>query len=115
MFCLGYNYRAHSQKVSKTSPTIPVLFMKRSTSVIGPDDSIVYPIDGQNVHFEGELTVVIGKEARHVSEADALRYVLGYTYDNDVSDRLLQRRESEFGCLLVGNRLRHIRTHRPSH
>lgn len=102
VFGLGYNYRAHSKEVGKASPTIPVLFMKPSTAVTGPDDSIVYPLDGQNVHFEGELTVVIGKEARHVSEAAALRYVLGYTCGNDVSDRVLQRRESEFGCLLVG-------------
>lgn len=102
VFGLGYNYRAHSQEVGKTSPTIPVLFMKPSTTVIGPGDSIVYPLEGQNIHFEGELTVVIGKEARHVAEADALGYVLGYTCGNDVSDRVLQRRESEFGCLLVG-------------
>ena len=102
VFGLGYNYRAHSQEVGKKSPTIPVLFMKPSTTVIGPGDSIVYPPEGQNIHFEGELTVVIGKEARHVAEADALSYVLGYTCGNDVSDRVLQRRESEFGCLLVG-------------
>ncbi|TFE37971.1 FAA hydrolase family protein [Paraburkholderia dipogonis] len=102
VFGLGYNYRAHSQEVGKASPTIPVLFMKPSTTVIGPDDSIVYPPDGQNIHFEGELTVVIGREARHVSEADALSCVLGYTCGNDVSDRVLQRRESEFGCLLAG-------------
>lgn len=102
VFGLGYNYRAHSQEVGKTSPTIPVLFMKPSTTVIGSGDSIVYPPDGQNIHFEGELTVVIGKEARHVPEAEALDYVLGYTCGNDVSDRVLQRRESEFGCLLVG-------------
>jgi len=70
--------------------------------VIGPDESIVYPDDGQNIHFEGELTVVIGKKARHVSAANALDHVLGYTCGNDVSDRVLQRRESEFGCLLAG-------------
>ncbi|GAB7550178.1 fumarylacetoacetate hydrolase family protein [Cupriavidus sp. 8B] len=102
VFGLGYNYRAHSQEVGKASPEIPVLFMKPSTTVIGPGDGIVYPPDGQNIHFEGELTVVIGKEARHVSEPDALGYVLGYTCGNDVSDRVLQHRESKFGCLLVG-------------
>ncbi len=102
VFGLGYNYRAHSQEVGKASPAIPVLFMKPCTAVIGPGDSIVYPPDGENIHFEGELTVVIGKQARHVSEQDALGYVLGYTCGNDVSDRVLQRRESEFGCLLAG-------------
>ncbi|MPW21520.1 DUF2437 domain-containing protein [Paraburkholderia sp. CNPSo 3157] len=102
VFGLGYNYRAHSQEVGKSTPTLPVLFMKPSTTVIGHEESIVYPPDGENVHFEGELTVIIGKEARHVSEADALDYVFGYTCGNDVSDRVFQRRESEFGCLLVG-------------
>ena len=102
VFGLGYNYRAHSQEVGKSTPTLPVLFMKPSTTVIGHEENIVYPPDGENIHFEGELTVIIGKEARHVSENDALDYVLGYTCGNDVSDRVLQRRESEFGCLLVG-------------
>ena len=102
VFGLGYNYRAHSQEVGKSTPTLPVLFMKPSTTVIGPDEAIVYPPDGENIHFEGELTVIIGKEARHVSESEALRYVFGYTCGNDVSDRVLQRRESEYGCLLVG-------------
>ena len=102
IFGLGYNYKAHSQEVGKPVPQMPVLFMKPSTSVIGPGESIVYPADGQIIHFEGELTVVIGKKARYVSEAQALDCVLGYTCGNDVSDRVLQRRESEFGCLLAG-------------
>jgi 2-keto-4-pentenoate hydratase/2-oxohepta-3-ene-1,7-dioic acid hydratase in catechol pathway len=102
IFGLGYNYRAHSKEVGKESPTLPVLFMKPSTTVIGPEESIVYPSHGENVHFEGELTVIIGKEVRRVSESNALDYVFGYTCGNDVSDRVLQRKESEFGCLLVG-------------
>ena len=102
VFGLGYNYKAHSNEVGKPVPRLPVLFMKPSTSVIGPEESIVYPADGENVHFEGELVAVIGKLARHVSESQALDYVLGYTCGNDVSDRVLQRRESEFGCLLMG-------------
>lgn len=102
VFGLGYNYRAHSQEVGKKVPELPILFMKPSTSVIGPDEAIVYPAWGENIHFEGELTVVIGKQARNVSESEALDYVLGYTCGNDISDRVLQRRESEFGCLLIG-------------
>lgn len=102
IFGLGYNYKAHSTEVGKPVPDLPVLFMKPSTAVIGPNDAIVYPSDGQIVHFEGELCVVIGKAARYVSEARALEYVLGYTCGNDVSDRVLQRRESAFGCLFAG-------------
>lgn len=102
VFGLGYNYVAHSQEVGKKTPSLPILFMKPSTAVIGPGDAIVYPSWGENIHFEGELVVVIGKRARHVAEADALDYVLGYTCGNDISDRVLQRRESEFGCLMAG-------------
>lgn len=102
IFGLGYNYKAHSNEVGKPVPDLPVLFMKPSTAVIGPDESIVYPADGEIVHFEGELCVVIGKVARHVPEARAFDYVLGYTCGNDVSDRVLQRRESAFGCLFAG-------------
>lgn len=102
IFGLGYNYKAHSNEVGKPVPDLPVLFMKPSTAVIGPDDAIVYPSDGEIIHFEGELCVVIGKVARHVSEAQALDFVLGYTCGNDVSDRVLQRRESAFGCLFAG-------------
>ena len=102
IFGLGYNYKAHSQESNKPVPDLPVLFMKPGTSAIGPEEAIVYPQDGENVHFEGELTVVIGKRARHVSEERALDVVFGYTCGNDVSDRVLQRRESAFGCLLAG-------------
>ena len=102
IFGLGYNYRAHSKESHKAVPDLPVLFMKPSTSVIGPDEAIVYPQHGENIHYEGELTVVIGKRARHVTEERALECVLGYTCGNDVSDRVLQRRESAFGCLLAG-------------
>jgi len=102
IFGLGYNYKAHSQEVGKTVPEAPVLFMKPGTSAIGPDDAIVYPRDGEIIHYEGELTVVIGKRARHVREEDALDCVFGYTCGNDVSDRVVQRRESTFGCLLAG-------------
>ena len=102
IFGLGYNYKAHSLEVGKTVPEAPVLFMKPSTSAIGPDDAIVYPRHGEIIHYEGELTAVIGRRARHVREEDALDYVFGYTCGNDVSDRVLQRRESAFGCLLAG-------------
>ena len=102
IFGLGYNYKAHSNEVGKPVPDLPILFMKPSTAVIGPEEAIVYPSDGEIVHFEGELCVVIGKIGRHVSESGALEYVLGYTCGNDVSDRVLQRRESAFGCLFAG-------------
>lgn len=102
VFGLGYNYVAHSQESGKASPDIPVLFMKPSTSVSGPGDAIVFPPDGEIVHFEGELCAVIGRGGRHIRKEDALDHVFGYTCGNDVSDRVLQRKESAFGCLLAG-------------
>ncbi|HSV48591.1 MAG TPA: fumarylacetoacetate hydrolase family protein [Ramlibacter sp.] len=102
IFGAAYNYREHTKEAGKPAPEVPVLFMKPSTAAVGPGDPIVYPHDGEIVHYEGELTVIMGKTARHVAEADALDYVLGYTCGNDVSDRVVQRRESAFGCLLAG-------------
>lgn len=102
VFGLAYNYVSHVDETARQVPQIPVLFMKPSTAVIGPDEAIVYPRGGELVHFEGELVAVIGCAARHVAAENALDYVLGYTCGNDVSDRITQRRESEFGCLLAG-------------
>ncbi|GAA3798989.1 fumarylacetoacetate hydrolase family protein [Streptomyces phyllanthi] len=102
IFGFAYNYASHVDETDREVPEVPVVFMKPSTAVIGPDDAIVYPADGELIHFEGELVVVIGKEARHVKAADAHEYILGYTCGNDVSDRVIQRRESAFGALLIG-------------
>jgi 2-keto-4-pentenoate hydratase/2-oxohepta-3-ene-1,7-dioic acid hydratase in catechol pathway len=102
IFGLAYNYNAHTQEANKQVPQAPVVFMKPSTAVIGPEDAIVYPRDGEIVHYEGELTVIIGKRGRHIPEDKALEHVLGYTCGNDISDRVVQRRESAFGCLLAG-------------
>ncbi|WP_328505782.1 fumarylacetoacetate hydrolase family protein [Streptomyces sp. NBC_00391] len=102
IFGFAYNYASHIDETDRAVPEVPVCFMKPSTAVVGPDDAIVYPADGELVHFEGELVVVIGKEARHVKPSEAHEYILGYTCGNDVSDRIVQRRESAFGTLLIG-------------
>ncbi|WP_433475052.1 fumarylacetoacetate hydrolase family protein [Spirillospora sp. CA-142024] len=102
VFGLAYNYASHVTETAKEKPEIPVLFMKPSTAVIGTGEPIVYPSGGELVHFEGELVVVVGWRARHVAAADAHAYILGYTCGNDVSDRILQRKEARFGTLLAG-------------
>jgi 2-keto-4-pentenoate hydratase/2-oxohepta-3-ene-1,7-dioic acid hydratase in catechol pathway len=102
VFGFAYNYAAHVDETATERPEIPVVFMKPNTAVIGPGDAIVYPSDGELVHYEGELVVVIGRQARHVSVADASGHVLGYTCGNDVSDRIVQRKESAYGTLLAG-------------
>ncbi|MGW0843486.1 fumarylacetoacetate hydrolase family protein [Streptomyces sp. NPDC002787] len=102
IFGFAYNYASHIDETDREVPEVPVCFMKPSTAVVGPGDAIVYPADGELVHFEGELVVVIGKEGRHVKPSEAHEYILGYTCGNDVSDRIVQRKESAFGTLLVG-------------
>ena len=106
---VGLNYGSHIEEEGLTAPDFPMLFMKPPTAVIGPEAPIVYPrsshvkeIGDKDVEFEAELVVVIGREARHVSEENALDYVLGYTCGNDVSARVIQQAEMAMGCLLVG-------------
>lgn len=96
---VGSNYTTH---VTAEPPPFPFLFFKPPSSVIGPDDPIVFPRISERVDYEGELTAVIGKRARHVSEADALDYVLGYTVGNDVSARDWQEREMKLGTIARG-------------
>lgn len=102
IFGVGLNYVLHIQETGSRTPELPLLFMKPSSSVIGPGDAIVYPREGKNVHFEAELAVVIGKAGRRISVERALDHVLGYTCANDVSERVIQRAEMDQGALLVG-------------
>lgn len=92
IIAIGLNYRKHAEESGAKLPDAPLVFVKLTTSLIGPDDAIVLPQDAPTeVDYEAELAIVIGKTARKVSEADALRYVLGYTCANDVSARDCQR------------------------
>ena len=102
VFGAGLNYVTHIREAGQKTPEIPMLFMKPSTAVIGGDEPIVLPRQCKEVHFEGELTAVIGRTARNLSEEEALSAVLGYTCANDVSDRPIQFAEMAMGCLLIG-------------
>ena len=102
IIAVGLNYRAHINEMGLPTPPIPMLFMKPLTSLVGPGDPIVYPRKGEQVEYEGELTAVVGKAAKNVSEDDALKYILGYTCANDVSERVIQRAEMKNGAMLIG-------------
>ncbi|MBT3286647.1 MAG: fumarylacetoacetate hydrolase family protein [Victivallales bacterium] len=92
VIAIGTNYMGHIQESNVTPPERPLIFLKATSSVIGPGDAIQLPrIAPDHVDYEAELAVVIGKRARHVSEEDALDYVFGYTCANDVSQRLCQK------------------------
>lgn len=88
--CIGLNYADHAKETNAAIPSEPVIFMKASTSMVGPFDDIVIPKNSVKTDWEVELAVVIGKKASYVEEADALDYVAGYALHNDVSEREFQ-------------------------
>ena len=94
--CLGLNYRSHIEEMKLPLPSVPLIFLKPSTAVIGPDDKIVLPHGWERIDFEGELGVVIGKKAKDVPEKEAKEYILGYTCFNDVSDRHAQAADGQW-------------------
>lgn len=94
--CVGRNYVAHAKELGNEVPSEPLIFLKPPSSLIAHGDPIVYPAISQNVNFEGELGVVIGKRARNVRREDALAYISGYTCLNDVTARDIQRKDVQF-------------------
>ncbi len=94
---IGLNYKDHAAEMNKKIPDDPMLFLKPSSSVIAHEDNIIYPSHmSSRVDFEGELAVVISKEAKHIKPSSALDYVLGYTCINDVTARDLQAKDGQF-------------------
>ncbi len=87
VICVGKNYADHAAEMGGTAPADPVIFMKPSTTIIGPNVPIVLPPSSSVVHYEGELAVVIGRPCKNVPAAKALDVVLGYTVANDVTAR----------------------------
>ncbi|MGA7677799.1 MAG: fumarylacetoacetate hydrolase family protein [Dehalococcoidia bacterium] len=94
--CLGLNYRSHVEELKLPMPSVPLIFLKPSTAVIGPDDKIILPRGWKRIDYEGELGVVIGKKAKDIPEKAAKEYVLGYTCFNDVSDRHAQAADGQW-------------------
>lgn len=99
ILCLGYNYRGHvPDGVDPTAddPAFPDVFVKTPNTLGGPADPVIVPMVAEDVDYEGEVAVVIGRRAKDVDEAAALAHVAGYTILNDVSDRSWQRRQSQW-------------------
>ena len=88
--CIGLNYADHARETNAAVPSEPVVFMKATSALVGPNDNIVIPKNSKKTDWEVELAVVIGKKASYVEEADALQYVAGYCLHNDVSEREFQ-------------------------
>ena len=96
IICVGLNYRRHAKESKLEVPAVPVLFSKFQNAVAAPGEPIPLPAAFSKYDYEAELAVVIGKQAKNVSEAQALDYVLGYCNSNDVSERALQVRTSQW-------------------
>lgn len=94
--CVGLNYAKHIAEFGGSKPEDPIIFIKPSTSVIGPEAEIVVPEMSQQVDHEAELVVVIGKSAKDISEEQAFDYIFGYTCGNDVTARDLQRIDGQW-------------------
>jgi 2-keto-4-pentenoate hydratase/2-oxohepta-3-ene-1,7-dioic acid hydratase in catechol pathway len=93
---LGVNYRSHSDEINLKPPDEPLIFIKPSTSVIGPEDKIIYPPSSKRVDYEVELGVVIKSVARQVAKEAAGKYILGYTCVNDITARDLQPKDGQW-------------------
>src|SRR5476651_1561068 len=88
--CIGLNYADHARETGAAIPPEPIIFMKSTTALVGPNDDIIIPKNSVKTDWEVELAVVIGKKASYVDEADAMDYVAGYVLHNDVSEREFQ-------------------------
>lgn len=88
--CIGLNYADHAHETNAPLPPEPVIFMKSTTSLVGPNDNIIIPKNSVKTDWEVELAFVIGKKASYVEEAEAMDYVAGYVLHNDVSEREFQ-------------------------
>ena len=90
ILCIGLNYAKHAAETGAARPIEPILFMKSTTSLAGPNDNIIIPKNSVKTDWEVELAFVIGKKASYVTEADAMDYVAGFVLHNDVSEREFQ-------------------------
>ena len=93
---IGRNYAAHAAELNNPVPDAPLLFIKPNTAVIGPGEPIVYPPETENLHFEGELAVVIGRICRRVPRDRAAEVIFGYTVGNDITARDLQTSDKQW-------------------
>ena len=88
--CIGLNYSDHAAETGAAVPSEPIIFMKATSAIVGPNDDVLIPRGSEKTDWEVELAIVIGKPAKYVGEAEALDYVAGYCVAHDVSERAFQ-------------------------
>lgn len=94
--CVGLNYADHAKEMGLKTPDEPVIFIKPSTSVIGPEDDIIYPDSVSQLDYEAELAIIIKNRIKNIIPAEAKENILGYTCLNDVTARDLQRKDGQW-------------------
>jgi len=94
--CVGLNYKDHAKELGMALPRTPVIFIKPSTSVIGPEEDIVYPAVSSRVDYEAELAVVMKDTTRNISAGEAADHIAGYTCINDVTARDIQKEDIQW-------------------
>lgn len=94
--CVGLNYLDHAKEMKEKIPSSPILFLKPPSALIFHNDKILYPPQTKELHYEGELAVVIKTRAKNISEAEAPKHILGLTCANDVTARDLQRSDGQW-------------------
>ena len=94
--CIGRNYADHAKELGNEAPAEPLLFLKPPSALLAPNGTILRPPIAQRVDFEGELAIVIGREAKNVSQKEWRDYVRGFTCANDVTARDLQKKDGQF-------------------
>lgn len=91
VYCVGINYKAHAGEAGRELPPNPSIFLRRQASLVGAGQPLRRPVDSNQLDFEGELAIVIGRGGRHIAAADAMEHVAAYTCINDGSVRDFQR------------------------
>ncbi|MBC7156641.1 MAG: fumarylacetoacetate hydrolase family protein [Rhodobacteraceae bacterium] len=92
--CIGLNYSDHAAETGAQVPSEPIIFMKATSAICGPDDPLIIPRGSKKTDWEVELAVIVGARAKYVAEADALAHVAGYAVAHDVSERAFQTERS---------------------
>lgn len=96
IIAVGLNYKNHARELKMDIPDEPIIFIKPSTSLIGPNEKIIYPVMSKQVDYEAELGIVIKDKIRNVSKEEAAKHILGFTCANDVTARDLQKKDVQW-------------------
>jgi len=94
--CVGLNYKDHAKELNMPLPEEPILFIKPVTTLIGPEENIIYPSQSKQVDYEAELAIIIKDKIKNTEEKDVMKYIEGFTCLNDVTARDLQKKDGQW-------------------